>query len=330
MYIEQAQKNSIEWWRYLIGTLIIFIFWQIKGGMPFLFAIIDKLGIEGLVTLNEENMHSVLANLNATFFYLFSSFVIALAGLFFVVKVLHRQSLTNLTTSRSKIDWKRVGFAFLLWGIISTSMMGIDIYFSPDNYVFKFELNSFLILAALAIFLVPIQTSFEEYLFRGYLMQGIGNIFKNKWVPLIVTSVVFGLLHILNPEVEKLGYIIMIYYIGTGLFLGILTLMDEGMELALGFHAANNLFIALLVTADWTAFQTESIYIATSDPTYIGWNEFLENPWIFSEIAISVFVIFPILLFIFSKKYNWSNWKDKLTGPVKQTPTSEEDIWDKR
>jgi hypothetical protein len=31
-----------------------------------------------------------------------------------------------------------------------------------------------------------------------------------------------------------------VYYIGTGLFLGI-TLMDEGMELALGFHAANNL-----------------------------------------------------------------------------------------
>jgi hypothetical protein len=30
-----------------------------------------------------------------------------------------------------------------------------------------------------------------------------------------------------------------VYYIGTGLFLGILTLMDEGMELALGFHANN-------------------------------------------------------------------------------------------
>ena len=70
MYIEQAQKNSIEWWRYLIGTLIILIFWQIIGGMPFVFAIIDKLGIEGLATINEENMYSILENLNATFFYL--------------------------------------------------------------------------------------------------------------------------------------------------------------------------------------------------------------------------------------------------------------------
>jgi hypothetical protein len=32
--------------------------------------------------------------------------------------------------------------------------------------------------------------------------------------------------------------------------------MDEGMELALGFHAANNLVSALLFTSDWSAFQT--------------------------------------------------------------------------
>ena len=62
-------------------------------------------------------------------------------------------------------------------------------------------------------------------------------------------------MHIANPEVGKLGMIIMVYYIGTGFFLGIMTLMDEGLELALGFHAANNLIGALLVTADWTAFK---------------------------------------------------------------------------
>jgi len=190
-------------------------------------------------------------------------------------------------------------------------MTMVDIYLSPDDYVFNFEINRFLILAVIAICLVPLQTSFEEYMFRGYLMQGIGNIFRNKWVPLIVTSVAFGLLHIANPEVDKLGNIIMIYYIGTGFFLGILTLMDEGMELALGFHAANNLFTALLVTADWTAFQTYSIYRSIADPSSMG----------ASEIIVPVFVIFPILLLIFSKKYNWNNWFNKLAGPVETLET---------
>ena len=83
-------------------------------------------------------------------------------------------------------------------------------------------------------------------------MQGLGLVMRNAWFPLLFTSITFGLMHIANPEVEKLGYSLLIYYIGTGLFLGITTLMDDGLELALGFHTANNLFTALLVTSDWT------------------------------------------------------------------------------
>ena len=137
-------------------------------------------------------------------------------------------------------------------------------------------------------------------------MQGIGIAVKNRWFPLIVTSLVFGLLHIANPEVEKLGYGILVYYIGTGFFLGIITLMDEGLELALGFHAANNLITALLVTANWTAFQTDSILIDVSTPA-LG-----------ADVYLPVFVIFPILIFIFSKKYGWTNWKEKLTGKIEK------------
>ena len=65
----------------------------------------------------------------------------------------------------------------------------------PEDYVYNFEFDRFIILAAIAILLVPLQTSFEEYMFRGYFMQGIGNLVRNKFVPLIITSVAFGLLH---------------------------------------------------------------------------------------------------------------------------------------
>jgi hypothetical protein len=43
--------------------------------------------------------------------------------------------------------------------------------------------------------------------------------------------------------------------------------MDEGMELALGFHAANNLVGALLINSDWSAFQTNSIFKDISEPS---------------------------------------------------------------
>jgi hypothetical protein len=134
--------------------------------------------------------------------------------------------------------------------------------------------------------------------------KGFGLLAKNRWFPLIVTSALFGLMHIMNPEVEKMGPIIMVYYIGTGLFLGIITLMDDGMELSLGFHAANNIATALLVTSEWSALQTESVFKDVSAPS------------VSYEILIPVVVVFPLLLIIFSKKYNWSNWKEKLTGKI--------------
>jgi hypothetical protein len=71
--------------------------------------------------------------------------------------------------------------------------------------------------------------------------------------------------------------------------------MDEGMELALGFHAANNLVSALLVTSDWSAFQTHSIFKDISEPK-AG-----------LDVILPVMVIYPILLYIFSKKYQWSD-----------------------
>jgi len=305
MYIKQAFKNKHDWWLYLAGLALIVIA-VILGQIPHTVALISKAlqsGVE-LGGLDPNKMMQLLES-NLNLFLMLLSFAVGLLGLFIVVKFLHKQSITSLTTSRSKIDWKRFWFAFLFWGFISVIMIMIDYQSSTENYVFNFELKPFLILVAIAVIFVPLQTSFEEYLFRGYLMQGIGVICKNKWVPLTVTSVLFGMLHLANPEIDKLGYILLVHYIGTGFFLGIITLMDEGLELALGFHAANNLFTALLVTADWTAFQTNSIFRDISDPDIGAF-----------EIFSSVLIIYPLLIFIFAKVYKWKNWKSRLIGPV--------------
>ncbi|WP_282143959.1 CPBP family intramembrane glutamic endopeptidase [Cellulophaga baltica] len=303
MYIEQAYKGLKDSWRYVLGFIIVLIGWQILGMVPLLIAMAVHAVNGGGMVATIPQMAEAFGN-NMFVFLMLISFAIGLLVLFLVVLFLHRQSITALTTSRAKIDWKRIFFAFTFWAVITILITGVDIYMSPDNYVWNFDVNKFLILAVIAICLVPLQTSFEEYLFRGYLMQSLGIFTKNRWIPLVVTSTIFGLMHIFNPEVQELGYGIMVYYIGTGFFLGILALMDEGLELSLGFHAANNLVTALLVTADWTAFQTDSMYRDVSEPA-LGW-----------DVFIPVIVIYPALLFIFSKVYNWTNWKEKLTGSV--------------
>jgi membrane protease YdiL (CAAX protease family) len=305
MYIKQVFNYKHNWWLYLAGLAIVFIT-LILGQIPYTVILIAKALEMGLDFQNLDLSQTMgLLDSNLNLFLMLLSYAAGFLGVLFVVKTLHKQSIRSLTTSRLKIDWKRFWFAFLFWGIISSGLVLIDHYMHPENYVFNFKLIPFLILVLIAIVLVPLQTSFEEYLFRGYLMQGIGVLCKNRWLPLIITSVTFGLLHIANPEIEKLGYILLVHYIGTGFFLGIITLMDEGLELALGFHAANNLFTALLVTADWTAFQTNSILRDVSDPDVSN-----------AEIFASVLIIYPILILIFTKVYKWTNWKEKLIGTV--------------
>jgi membrane protease YdiL (CAAX protease family) len=305
MYIKQVFNYKHNWWLYLAGLAIVFIT-LILGQIPYTVILIAKAVEMGLDFQNldiSQTMNLLDSNLNL--FLMLLSYAAGFLGVLFVVKTLHKQSIRSLTTSRLKIDWKRFWFAFLFWGIISSGLVLIDHYIHPENYVFNFKLIPFLTLLVIVVVLVPLQTSFEEYLFRGYLMQGIGVLCKNRWLPLIITSVTFGLLHIFNPEIEKLGYILLVHYIGTGFFLGIITLMDEGLELALGFHAANNLFTALLVTADWTAFQTNSILRDVSDPDVSN-----------IEIFASVLIIYPILILIFAKVYKWTNWKEKLIGTI--------------
>ena len=303
MFIEQGFKpNDNRFWKYIVGSIAV-IGASVIGQIPFGIAIAVKAAMNNMPMPTGTEMMTILES-NLTLFLMLISFPVALLGLYLIVKFFHRQSFLQITTSRNKIDWSRVFFAFGIWAVISIASVGIDYIANPENYELNFKAVPFLILAVIAIILIPLQTSTEEYVFRGYLMQGFGVLAKNKWFPLLMTSVIFGIMHIFNPEVQKLGNIILVYYIGTGLFLGIITLMDEGMELALGFHAANNLITALLVTTDWTVFQTHSVLKDISEPS-VG-----------LTIFIPVFIVFPILLLIFAKKYKWTNWKEKLTGRI--------------
>ena len=305
-FFKNGYNGFHDSWRYILGFVLIFVFWQIIGNIPFLSTIFVKEEYYG--DGFEMNILSNIMNVltpNLTFFLLLLSFVFGLVGVFLMVKYLHQQKILSSLTARSSFDWNRFSFSFSLIAILIIISTLIDYWVNPSHYEIGFEWSSFLILAIIGIVMVPLQTTFEEWLFRGYLMQGFGYFFKNRAAPFIITSLLFGLMHLANPEVAKLGYIVMINYIGVGVFLGIMTLMDEGLELAAGFHAANNLITALLVTAEWTAFNTPSILKDVSEPD------------VSYDVLIPVLVVYPILIIVLAKRYKWSNWNQKLFGKIK-------------
>ena len=297
-YLEQTTTENKRFVDYLKGSLI-FIFFNFIGQIPLSLYIISQSDLVGEFTSNQD-LFSKLPS-NPTLFLILLPFAVVLPFIYLVVTRLHQRSFLSLITSRDRVDYKKTLFSFFLWGIVSALMVIFYYMMSPEDYVWNFKPLTFLILLLISVVMIPLQTSMEELIFRGYLMQGFGVLFKNRWMPLLITSILFGLLHIWNPEIDKLGIHLIWYYISTGLFLGVITLMDEGIELALGFHAANNLVTALLVTASWTAFQTESLLIDNSEPS-LG-----------MELIFTLAVIYPLLALIFAKKYQWKNWTAQLT-----------------
>ena len=296
MFLKQDTLNTNPFWKYLLGSFIVIIF-SILGQLPLSFFItadaISEAGGDPMIALRNLDK-------NLQLFLILIPFVFGFLGLYLVIKKLHNRNFVSITTSRSKVDWRRIIHSFILWGSITIIFISADFFINSEDYQINFKFEKFFILLIIGFILIPIQTSLEELLFRGYLFQGFSLYFKRPWIGLFLTSFIFGCLHIFNPEVQKLGLGILIYYIGTGLFLGIITLMDEGIELALGFHAANNLITALLVTSSWTAFQTESILIDISDPSLVG------------ETIISMLILYPLFYIYMYKKYKWSDLKNKL------------------
>ena len=296
MFLKQDTLNTNPFWKYLLGSFIVIIF-SILGQLPLSFFItaeaISEAGGDPMIALRNLDK-------NLQLFLILIPFVFGFLGLYLVIKKLHNRNFVSITTSRSKVDWRRIIHSFILWGSITIIFISSDFFINSEDYQINFKFEKFFILLIIGFILIPIQTSLEELLFRGYLFQGFSLYFKRPWIGLFLTSFIFGCLHIFNPEVQKLGLGILIYYIGTGLFLGIITLMDQGIELALGFHAANNLITALLVTSSWTAFQTESILIDISDPSLVG------------ETIISMLILYPLFYIYMYKKYKWSDLKNKL------------------
>ena len=312
-YIQQAYKGKKEWYHWMLTLFVVFVGWQFVGVIPlFVVASMHSASMSELVNSVKDNFMTLGIDNNLFLFLMILMFIFGLISLFVSVKFIHKRNFTALVTSREFIDWKRFWFGFILWGIIATVVIIFGIFISPENYIWNFEPVPFFTLLAVSFLFLPFQTSFEELLFRGYFMQGIGILARNRWLPLILTSVCFGLLHAANPEVQKLGSISMVFYIGTGLFYGMTTLMDEGTELSLGLHAVNNIIAAIFVTTNWTVFQTDALYVDTSEPS-VGW-----------EMFFPVFVLYPLMLFIFSRKYGWKNWIEKLSGKIEEPINTKE------
>jgi len=88
---------------------------------------------------------------------------------------------------------------------------------------------------------IVISATAEEMLFRGYLLQGLGLLTRNRVVLALIAGLIFMGAHMADPAIASLFLVFEV-----GFFLAIITLKSNGLELAIGMHIAHNLAARLI------------------------------------------------------------------------------------
>ncbi len=290
-YLELAKLGENYWWRYLLGFVLLLFMSQVIGSIPFMMLIgmleADQDPATGFNpdTLLLEGVDPIIG-----FAVLLLGFIPALLGVFLVVRFIHKRAFLTLVTPFRRVNWKRFFQGVLAFFIISASLTAADILLSPSDYKFTFDASRFGLLLLVALLLTPIQAITEELLFRGYLMQGLGLV-ANKWVAVVVSSFLFALIHLFNPEAASNPLLALLGYFAIGMLLAMVTVRDNGLELAMGIHVINNLSAFLLVTYPLMGLELPAIY------THVG--ELFSIKALFMYLVIAalfywaIFKLFP-------------------------------------
>jgi membrane protease YdiL (CAAX protease family) len=298
-HLESSFTGKNNFWRYIVMMLLIFLATNTIGSLPL--TIVSLVKSAG----NNQSLSEISSDLNflttmgvsqnMILFLVLFAFIAGLAAYYLIVRPMHGRTFLQTITGAGRIRWQRALIAGSVWMLLMAVYLFIYLGIDPENFSINNSTYSLIFLALIAFAMIPFQAAFEEVIFRGYLMQGFALLIPNRLFPLISTSVLFALMHSLNPEVKEYGFFaVMPQYLTFGLIFGVITILDDGIEAALGAHAANNIFLCIMVTQESSALQTPALY-----------QQHNYYPWI--ELA-GLIVSGIILIIVLKRIFRWDSF----------------------
>ncbi|MFC4069969.1 CPBP family intramembrane glutamic endopeptidase [Actinoplanes subglobosus] len=235
-YHRLARTALHRWWRFPLGTVfivgaafVVMIFYVIVAeifGRPG--------GPDGMATLG------TLPDLAAGFL----SIAVALPLTLLAAQWIQRRPAGTLSSVAGRIRWRWLavclGVATVTIVVFLTAVTVLSPDSGPDESLAGW--GPFLVSAAVLLAVVPFQAAAEEYLCRGWLLQGLGAWLRSPWLPILVQAAVFAALHGWGTP---WGFADLMMF---GMVAGWVTIRTGGLEAAIALHVVNNL-LGMLVAA---------------------------------------------------------------------------------
>lgn len=276
--VREVSPTRPRLWKWILGTLLIVATWQVGGlGLMIGFATFLGVPIEDLETFPGVDPWKAGLITLVTFL-----------PLFLIVPPLYRLILRipikRLITDRERISVARIWHGFLAMSALTIPLSAFDLLVNEDQYRYTFEWSLFWPYLLVALTLLPIQTTAEEFFFRGWLLRWNDNGKLPIWAVAILNASLFALPHMSNPEIKGEYLVAFLYFASVGGMLTIATLRDRTLELAIGAHFANNFFAGVLASYQDSALPSAAVFMTG------------ELNWLVSTVTAIVMV--PIFLWL--------------------------------
>jgi uncharacterized protein len=290
-FLDNASQGENSIWRYIFTIILTW-------GAPIVIEIIILISAMIYLLTQGINMGNYLELLvkdpMITLATVGITAVFSVIFLYFGVRYIHKRKFISLVNTDSRFSIRRLLKGWGIWFGLLTIGTVISLLIDPSGFKITFNPSTFSFLLILSFLVFPIQASFEELFFRGYLMQGIGLLSKKPVVPLIITSAIFSLAHYFNGGTTLMSVDIILQTLIVGLTLGIITLGENRLETAMGVHIANNMFVCLIVNnPDSLTQNLPSLFTNTAIP----------DPLI-DSVGIGIYALVLLVVVFWGKKEN--------------------------
>ncbi len=190
-------------------------------------------------------------------------------GVWLAMRFLHRRRLNTLYGSDGRLDWAAFGRAALVTLAVALVVSLLNLLYEPSVERSSLPLSTWLALVPAMAVVLLLQTSAEEVLFRGYLLQSLAHRFRSPWIWAFAPTLVFALAHLAPGAQPWMGALIVFAIALFALAAVALVWATGNLSAAMGMHFANNL-VALLFLANGTDATALSLFVMPpiEDP---GW-----------------------------------------------------------
>ncbi len=239
-YLDYAARGKNAAWRYVVGPCL-------GLALTVVFGFLVALALQLSHTMPPDLKQQLLHVTRPVTFYLATGvmFGVLLAGFAVALAVVHRKSPADII---GLWRWRGFGLGVGLWLAVLVIGSLTDLALAPKGFSITADGRT-AGLAVAALVGLAVQTFAEEFVFRGYVTQGLLLATRRPGVTAVLSGLLFGALHIPNGAPQAVNAVVF------GMVLALIAIRTGGLAFGYGVHLINNLYGAVVVVSAGDVFR---------------------------------------------------------------------------